>query len=235
MKMAIGILIAGIAALANAGVIYSNLGPGDSFLTSGWVVGMRTTPFGSTSLETAAAFTPASNSIFTGVEIAIDLLGPPGDLTIALMVAGSSGTPETVLEKFVVPGPMTPSLVSVQSIMHLGFNAGTEYWLDISATSTAAVWLDNNQGATGPVASNQNGQGFVLLTDFAGNPPLQPAFRVFSGDSLRVFSMGEAADVPEPSNFILVVAGLLFIAVLLHQEGLDGRSRRRPEYQPPKW
>jgi hypothetical protein len=45
MRIAIGILIAGIAASANAGVIFSNLGAGDSFgMTSGWVVGNSTSP-----------------------------------------------------------------------------------------------------------------------------------------------------------------------------------------------
>jgi hypothetical protein len=89
-------------------------------------------------------------------------------------------------------------------------NAGTEYWLDISSSSTAALWLDNDQGALGPVASNQNGQGFVLLTDFGGNPPVQPAFRI-NGDPIGLFSASAAADAPEPSTFILVVAGLLLI------------------------
>jgi hypothetical protein len=57
MRIAIGILMAGIVATANADAIFSNLGPGDSFgMTSGWVVGNRTTPFGSFTLEVAVAF-----------------------------------------------------------------------------------------------------------------------------------------------------------------------------------
>ncbi len=69
MRIAIGILIAGIGASANARVIFSNLSAGDSFgMTSGWVVGNRTTPFGSITLEIAAAFTPAG--------------GCPADLTM---------------------------------------------------------------------------------------------------------------------------------------------------------
>jgi len=89
---------AGIIAPAKAGVIFSNLGAGDSFtLTSGWVVGNRTTPFGSVTLEVAAAFTPASDAIFTGVDFAAEVLGPPGDLTVALLVTGPSGTPDAAL------------------------------------------------------------------------------------------------------------------------------------------
>jgi hypothetical protein len=211
MRIAIGTLIVGIAASANAGVIFSNLGPGDSFgTTSGWVVGNRITPFGSTTLEIAAAFTPAAGAVFTGADLATESIGQPGDLTVALLATGSSGTPDTALEMFIVPAPMDPSLVSLQSALNPVLNAGTEYWLDISSSSGAAVWLDNDQGALGPVASNQNGQGFVLLTDFGGNPPVQPAFRI-NGDPIGLFSTSAAADAPEPSTFILVVAGLLLI------------------------
>jgi hypothetical protein len=213
MRIAIGILIAGIAASANAGVIFSNLGAGDSFgMRSGWVVGNRTTPFGSSTLEIAAAFTPASDAVFSGADFAAELFGQPGDLTVALLVTGSSGTPDTALETFIVPSPMLPSLVSVQSSLNPVLNAGTEYWLDISSSSTAAVWLDNDQGGRGPIALNENQLGFVLLTDFEGNPPVQPAFRV-NGDPLALSdtfaALAAPADAPEPSTFLLVVAGLL--------------------------
>jgi hypothetical protein len=113
-----------------------------------------------------------------------------------------------------VPAPMLPSLVSVQSTLNPVLNAGTEYWLDISAPSTAALWLDNDQDVRSPVAVNQNGSGFVLLTDFGGNPPVQPAFRI-NGDSLALSGTFTAvadpvaADLPEPSTFLLVLAALL--------------------------
>jgi len=211
MRIAVGILIAGIAASANAGVIFSNLGPGGSFgTTSGWVVGNRVTPFGSTTLEIAAAFTPESDSVFTGADLAAELFGPRGDLTVALLATGSSGIPDTTLEMFVVPAPMDPLLVNVQSALNPVLNAGTVYWLDISSSSTVAVWLDNDQNARGPVASNQNGHGFFLLSDFGGHPLVQPAFRV-NGDPVDLFSTSAAADNPEPTTFILVLAGLLLI------------------------
>ena len=213
MKIAIGILIAGIAAPANAGVIFSNLGPGDSFgMTSGWVVGNRTTPFGSVTLEVAAAFTPSSDAIFTGADFAAELLQQPGDLTVALLTTGASGTPDVALETFTVAAPALPSLVSIASSLNPVLNAGTEYWLDISSASTAAWWLDNDQGVYAPVAQNQNGRGFVLLTDYEGNPPVQPAFRV-NGDALggsNTFAAVPApVDAPEPSSLPLVIAGLL--------------------------
>jgi hypothetical protein len=201
-----------VGSKAEGGVIFSNLGAGDSFATSGWVVGNRTTPFGSITLEIAAAFTPASDAIFSGADFAAELFGPPGDLTVALRVTGPSGIPDSALETFTVPAPMLPLLVSVQSSLNPVLNAGTEYWLDISSPSTAAVWLDNDQGGRGPIAANENQLGFVLLTDFGGNPPVQPAFRV-NGDALGLSdtfaALADPADVPEPSTFLLVVAGLL--------------------------
>ena len=204
---------AGMIAPAKAGVIFSNLGAGDSFtLTSGWVVGNRTTPFGSVTLEVAAAFTPASDAIFTGADFAAELLEQPGDLTVALLVTGAAGTPGAALETFTVAAPALSSLVSIASSLNPILNAGTEYWLDISSASTAASWLDNDQGMHGPLAQNQNGRGFVLLTDYEGDPPVQPAFRV-NGDPLGLTTTSAAlagpVHAPEPSSLLLVIAGLL--------------------------
>ena len=109
MRIAIGTLIAAIAASANAGVIFSNLGPGDSFGTpSGWVVGNRITPFGSITLEIAAAFTAAAYTVFTGADFATELFDQPGDLTVVLLATGSSGTPDIALETFIVDSLLKP-------------------------------------------------------------------------------------------------------------------------------
>jgi hypothetical protein len=211
MRIAAGILIAGIATSANAGVIFSNLGADNSFGAAGRVVGNRTTPFGTITLEIASAFTSTSNATFTGADFALDLFGSPGDLTVALLATGPSGTPDTALETFIVPAPMFPSLVSVQSSLNPVLNAGMEYWLDIAAPSTAALWLDNDQGGRGPVAANTNDRGFVLFTDFGGNPPIQPAFRI-NGDpleSIGAFDTAAAAVAnPEPSTLVLVICGI---------------------------
>jgi hypothetical protein len=211
-------LMAGIAASANAGTIFSNLDSVDGFATSsGWVVGNRTTPFGSIKLEVAAAFTPTSDAVFTGADFAAELLGESGDLTIALTTTGPSGTPDTTLETFTVTAPAVPSLVSVQSILSPVLAAGTEYWLDVSVPTTAIWWLDNDQGVRGPVAENQNGLGFVRLSDFGGNPPIQPAFRV-TGDSVafsRAFAaLADPPDAPEPSPRALLVVGFLSFGAL---------------------
>jgi len=210
MRIAIGILIGGIATSANAGVIFSNLGANNSFGTPGRVVGNRITPFGSITLEIASAFTSASGAIFTGADFAADLFGPPGDLTVSLLGTDPSGNPDTALETFTVPTPMFPSLVSVQSLFNPVLTAGMEYWLAISAASTAALWLDNDQGGRGPVAANTNARGFVLLTDFGGNPPVQPAFRVNGDPSVTAFGTvgAAAAAVPEPATLVLVICGI---------------------------
>jgi len=220
MRIPIGILIAAIATSANASVIFSNLGAGDSFrMTSGWVVGNRTTPFGSVTLEVAAAFTPTADAIFTGADFAAELLEQPGDLTVALLVTGASGTPDAALETFTVAAPALPSLLSIASSLNPVLNAGTEYWLDISSASTAAWWLDNDQGMRGPLAENQSGQGFVLLTDFAGNPPVQPALRI-NGDPLGLTNTfaalagpAEKQTNPEPSSLLLVIAGASVVSI----------------------
>jgi hypothetical protein len=230
MRIAIGVLAAGIAVSANASVIFSNLGTFDTFGTSGWVVGNRTTPFGSITLEVAASFTPDSDAVFTGADFAAELIGQPGDLNLALFTTGPEGTPGSALETFTAGAPISPSLVSVQSSLNPVLFAGTEYWLDITSSSTAAVWLDNVQGGTGPIAVNQNGQGFALLTGFGGSSLVQPAFRI-TGDPVgspdTFAALADPAAVPEPSALLLVAVGLLLFRPLRMMGGTKMKADRR--------
>jgi len=71
----------------------------------------------------------------------------------------------------------------------------------------------------GPLAENQSGQGFVLLTDFAGNPPVQPALRI-NGDPLGLTNTfaalagpAEKQTNPEPSSLLLVIAGASVVSI----------------------
>jgi hypothetical protein len=91
-------------------------------------------------------------------------------------------------------------------------NAGTEYWLDISSAATSSWWLDNNQGGRGPIALNQNGAGFTLLTGYEGTPLVLPAFRINGAPlaaSARSAALAAPADAPEPSTLLVVISGIL--------------------------
>ena len=224
MRFAVGFLAAACATLAHAGVISSNLGPGGSFATSSWVVGTSSSPFGSTTLEVAAAFIASTDAIFTGAEFAVESLGGFGALTVALTTTGPLGTPDAALETFHLQGPSSPTLMSVQSTVNPLLSAGAEYWLDISAPFSTGEWFDNNLGMRGPVAVNQNQLGFVLLTDFGGNPPVQPAFQIDGnpvGFSAAIAPLATALASPEPSSVFLVIGGLL---VFLGQRALSHRT-----------
>jgi hypothetical protein len=203
-------------ASANAAVIFSNLGPGDSFGSSGWVVGQRATPFGSINLEVAAAFTVTSDAVFTEAEFAAQLIGQAGDLRVALLATDPSGTPGSLLASFTIAAPAVPSVINVQSFLGPILSAGTEYWLDITSLNTAALWFDNNQSGTGPVAVNQNGQGFALITGFGGSAQVQPAFQIdgIPLPSLLGFAALAPAAVPEPST-VSVMAGGLFLSSIV--------------------
>ncbi len=208
-------LIWGAAVPARAGgVIYSDLGPGDSYhgADGGWTLG-NPPDF----IVSASAFTAGASLDLSKIEVAAGMiLGPNGAPTGVnqLMIsldADSGGTPGAVLESFTITGEMpvfgtysSGHLVTATSVLHPFLTAGTQYWLVLSVPDdgmTFAGWDWNSIGDTSTLVQDNHG------TEVFNNPNITGAMRI-TGQS-----------VPEPSSVVMV--GISAVAIL------GSRLRRR--------
>jgi hypothetical protein len=203
---------------ANAATVYSNFGPGDSFAASGWAVGDSATPFGIYTVELAMGFVPTGDFVFTGVDFPLRYFSGSEGVTVKLRSTGPAGIPDSVIESITAPDQSGQPLVSVQSRLNPLLLGGTRYWLTLAGGSTGAVWFDSNHETTGPVAMAYGAPDFFLLTDSAGTPPIQAAFRILGTLSGEDPSGGSAQiPVPESSTGFLTGLGLLSACALLRQ------------------
>ena len=186
------ILLAGAAPLG-AGIIYSNFGPGDSYnLNTGWTIGTVGLRY-----EQGHAFTPVSSFNLGQIDFAIGYLDAPNLVELWLM-SDVGGAPGSVIESFSFTGVMgsfgnsNPPLSAI-SLLQPELQAGVQYWIIASApdTGTWAAWNQNDQGATGLLASRQSGGAWDIQSDLP-----QGAFRI------------QDADIPEPGTFLLLLGGL---------------------------
>jgi hypothetical protein len=194
-------LIWGAAAPAQADmIIYSDLGPGDSYnggSFGGWALGDPPN-----SCVTATGFTAGASVDLSTIEVAAGmLLGPNGaptgvnQLTISLD-ADSGGTPGAVLESFTISDAMpifgsfsSDHLVTATSVLHPLLTAGTQYWVVLSVPDDGmsnAAWNMNSIGDSGPIVQYFHGVEVTDITAFSG--------------AMRI--SGRA--VPEPSSIVII-------------------------------
>jgi hypothetical protein len=214
MKSSVSAALAGLlllpgSALATPVAVYSNFGPGDSFLNSVHDV-LNQTGY----LEHAARFVvpTGTNFFFTGVDVAIqDALivneGQESQLSVRLW-SDEGGQPGTILESMITdviaPSPNVlvqhiESNTSATALLH-----GTPYWISLAAIQPGRVGWFTNSTETGGYALNDPSRGVPwLVIDSAG----AGAFRVY----------GEPTLVPEPSSVGLLGLGLLGFATLRRQ------------------
>jgi hypothetical protein len=184
-----------------ASVIYSNLGPGDSFLTSPGVYPVWNLTSGGF-IDRAASFTvPGPQDVlFESAELGFHLQTGSAAATVQLATNVAGNIPGAIIESIniLLPAPsVNPTIIMATSSMNPILTAGSTYWIiaSVSVPSTMATWGPNNTGALGDTATRtnfQNGQWF-----------LQPTTAT---PSLRVNAL--PAGVPEPSTMLLVGAGL---------------------------
>ena len=193
---------------AQAGVIYSDLGPGDSFQTGvGWTID-PISPLGPGTVrqEVAMSFiVPAGfDYIFTSLDIALNRFGLVGLGSLDLLLTNdSAGIPGTVIETLSVTNP-PDGLFNVVSVSTPTLTAGTTYWIATQSLDYVGAWNYNNTSAIGLATfSHDNGSSW--------NSP--------TTETLGAFRIN-GNQVPEPSSVVLFCAGS--VAVLVH-----GWCRRR--------
>lgn len=179
-----------------AGVIFSNFGPSDSYNSGGFRVDLGE--------ALAAPFTNVADALLGSIEVPVANYSP-GSLYFVQMASDAAGLPGGVLESFAnVTFPSTPGIVTVTSADHPSLAAGGVYWVIVGLQGS-----DNVQGGQWFVTDPRYGGAFAwspypyeswnpTRTDF-------PAFRVNSLDS---------GAVPEPGTIgLTMLGGLALLAI----------------------
>jgi hypothetical protein len=183
------ILVALLSGEARAAVIFSNLGPGDSFNSNtGWGVhGIDELNF----QDVAIPFTVSGGDWrFTSVEVALDGSSLPLDF---LLMTDAGGIPGAVIETLTLPFSGYDTLTTGSSLLMPTLHSGTTYWI---ATDTHLgsfdVWLLTDPEVVDPIAFS-----FDLGTTWTARTDVQRALRVH----------GDLLSVPEPSGWLLLGGG----------------------------
>lgn len=174
--------------LSHAAVLYSNLGPGDSFIAnSGLVAGACCDP-------TGLQFTAAASGVVSSVDVAMGVINAPTPITVTFGLYSDSGSDRLgdLLETFtvVVNSPSLITGLSTGALSSLAaLAAGSEYWLVVQdAQGENLAWGFNNTGATG---------GLLQSGTYWSPPPADlGAFRV------------NGSAIPEPTSAMLLGLGL---------------------------
>jgi hypothetical protein len=190
------------ASVANAGVIVSDFGPGQTYdnTDGGFVINSTN--------RVAVSFTPTTTSQFGSLEIAAYLswIGPTSNLVVAL-AADSSGLPGVGLETFsFAPGAITTpassgnKVLTGTSVLNPILTAGTQYWIVVSTstTNTGYGWGVNSLSSQQFGVEEYSGGTWSYNGDM-----LTPAFEVDSLDP-----------APEPGAGGLLGAGLLALVAM---------------------
>ena len=173
---AAGVALA-VGAGARADVIYSNLGPGDSFQDPYPVGGGLIVSGPSTAYLVATSFsTGASSWNFGSAELALGYCFVSGsDAFVVQIMTDSSGFPSTVLETISfsnVPlnsGPHSTALVTILPNAPLTLDANSRYWIALSTNSTSGgEWMTSYTSVGSTSTAQLNGAAWGNLAGGGG-------------------------------------------------------------------
>jgi hypothetical protein len=203
-RLALGVIVFFGSTSASLGaVIYSNLGPNDTFIVTPAtypVWNLLTGGF----IHRAASFTvPGSQNVqFGSADLGLYLQSGLNFARVELAANGSGNVPGSVIESInlQLPAPSAnPVIVTATSQTNPTLTAGATYWITAAMRfpPSMATWGPNNQGILGGNATRtnfSNGQWFLQ-----GGSPV-PALRV------------NAFMVPEPSILLGAIVGAALLA-----------------------
>ncbi len=200
---------------ANAAIVYSNLGPGDTFSGDAYA-------FGTGSIFWGASFKLGSSSFaFTSAEVPLVSFSGSNEVTFGLR-SDNSGLPGALLQSFSASIPPNGfEIVTFHGTAPLVLNCGTTYWLtseDDAPDDTYAGWVTNNIGFVGSAAV-RFGSGDWLNSFYPPDTPTV-AFRI-NGDLIGV------TDCPEPTSIAMLgVGALCFLGNGLRRRNLRNRPAK---------
>src|SRR5271157_4612032 len=186
LTFSFALLLAGVGQV-RADIIFSDLGPGDSYKGSfGYVV--------DSSDAVSTPFTPTVTSVLSEVELAMGTNFGGGNQVIVQLQNDNAGSPGSIIESYsisVLPtfgGSSSDHLSVAFSSLDPTLTAGTQYWLSVlpAVPSTLVNWNVNSTGYTGLALSSDGGATWNFSSS-----RVEPAFRV------------DSAPVPEPSSLVL--------------------------------
>lgn len=154
--------------------IYTTLGPGGAFDTSGPVQIVPGGVDGSADLFTS----PITANVFS-VSLALGAVSP-GAIADVSFREDTDGLPGDIVHSFAATLlPAEPGIVTFVSATDFQIDAGTQYWLTTAATVGKADWFFNNQGIDNPIATRESGSWSAGHADgpalaFQINPAPEP-------------------------------------------------------------
>ena len=179
------------ASPCHAGTLYSNLGPGDTFIIN--------QEYDTNFDFMATTFVTTGGGSLGNLRTSLFSLDSPVDLRL---YTDSGGQPGALLESWSATVPGFPGLLmTLPSDQHPLLSANTQYWFVIALTNAQKdklAWYQNNQGVAGGIFAGNSLNGFL---EFVPDSPA-PAIELNSTSS---------TPVPEPASGVLV-GTLLLIA-----------------------
>jgi hypothetical protein len=199
--VAAAMVLCGFVATARADfVIYSDLGPGQSYGPGYYsIAGAGGAQYGGAAQ--AQSFTPTDNFVFTQVLVALTYFQGTNLFTISLM-SDESGHPGTTLESFSATGVAeypSATLETFTSATNTMLTKGTTYWIGVfpGEIDLAGGWVINSTGATGySRVGNAHGDGTQNWASYAGP---SAAFEV------------RGVPVPEPASLAMLGTGAIIL------------------------